>query len=229
LLPSADSTVRSTNWSGYAVTSQRHRITAVSSTFAVPAAKSSVSPRFAATWAGIGGYKTGDLIQAGTGEDSTGVPFARWYFAWYELLPRSEQPIQDCSGDSACSVKPGQRITVTIRRLGSSRWSIFIYDRGHWRWSKRVHYRSTRSSAEWILEAPTISTSQSTLAHVATAHFGPTSKYTLQGAPHAISAGHPIKILLDSAMGAREATPSALAGQGQSFNDCPYRATCSPL
>ncbi len=227
LLPSSNSTVRSTNWSGYAVTSRRHRIAAVSGTFVVPAAKSSVLPQFAATWAGIGGYKTGDLIQAGTGEDSTGRPFGRRYFAWYELLPRSEQPIQHCSGDSACTVKPGQRITINIRRLGSARWSIFIADQGNWHWSKRVRYRSTRSSAEWILEAPTIATSQSTLAHVGTAYFGPTSKYTIESGPRAISAGHPIKILLSSETGAREATPSALVS-GQAFNDCSYRTACSP-
>ncbi len=229
LLPSADSTVRSTNWSGYAVTSKRHRIAAVSGTFVVPAAKSSPRPRFAATWAGIGGYKSGDLIQGGTGEDSTGGPFGRRYFAWYELLPKSEQPVQHCSGDSACTVEPGQRITVTIRRLGTSRWSIFIADQGHWRWSKQVRYSSARSSAEWILEAPTIVSSQSMLAHVGTAQFGPTSKFTLQGAPRAISAGHPIKILLlNSGMSRREATPSALAPDGQSFNDCTYRTSCSP-
>jgi hypothetical protein len=228
LLPSSGSTVRSTNWSGYAVTSRRHLIAAVSGTFVVPAAKSSLIPRFAATWAGIGGYKTGDLIQAGTGEDSTGRPFGRRYFAWYELLPRSEQPIHQCIGDSSCAVQPGQRITVTIRRLGDARWSIFIADQGHWHWSKRVHYRSTRSSAEWILEAPTIATSQSMLAHVGTAHFGPSSKYTLRGTPRTIGAGNPVRILLKSETGTREATPSVLVSDGQAFNVCSYQTACSP-
>lgn len=228
LLPSANGTVKSTNWSGYAVTSKRHRIAAVSSTFVVPTAKSSRSPQFAASWAGIGGYKTNDLIQAGTAEDSTAGGFGRRYFAWYELLPNSERPIAHCSGDTGCTVKPGERITVAIRRLGDDRWSISIHDQGHWRWMKRVRYSSSRSSAEWILEAPTVGMAQSRLAHVETAHFGPTSRYTASGSARAIGGGNPIRILLISEdTGKREATPSGLATDRQSFNDCSYRTSCS--
>ncbi len=227
LLPSTNGTVKSTNWSGYAVTSRRHRIAAVSSKFVVPAAKSSVLPQFAATWAGIGGYKTNDLIQAGAAEDSSGGVFGRRYFAWYELLPRAEQPIGHCSGDAACTVKPGQRMTVAIRRLGSGLWKISIRDQGHWSWSKRVHYQSSRASAEWILEAPMVAMSQSMLAHVGTAHFGPTSRYTASGSTRTIAGGQPVRIVLRSTTGTREATPSGLAGDGQSFDDCSYRTACA--
>jgi hypothetical protein len=225
LLPSSNATVKSSNWSGYAVTSRRHRIAAVSSAFVVPTAKSSPIPEFAATWAGIGGYKTGDLIQAGTAEDSTGGIFGPQYFAWYELLPNPEQPIGNCRGDSACTVRPGEQISVTIRRLGSGRWQIFMNDQGHWRWTKRVHYNSSRSSAEWILEAPSINGEQSTLAHVGTVRFGPTSRYTVSGGGRAIGGGRPIKIVLVSRR-THEATPSPLAANRQSFNDCSYRRTC---
>ncbi|HEY3810520.1 MAG TPA: G1 family glutamic endopeptidase, partial [Acidimicrobiales bacterium] len=59
-LPLHGGTVDSLNWSGYAVTPSGGGITAVSSTFTVPAA-GLVPPGFAATWTGIGGYNTTDL------------------------------------------------------------------------------------------------------------------------------------------------------------------------
>ena len=57
-LPLHGGTVDSLNWSGYAVTPHTAKVTAVSSTFKVPAA-GQVPPGFAATWTGIGGYNKG--------------------------------------------------------------------------------------------------------------------------------------------------------------------------
>lgn len=44
-------------------------------------------PGFAATWTGIGGYNTSDLIQAGTAEQSapSNPLLGDQYYAWYEL------------------------------------------------------------------------------------------------------------------------------------------------
>jgi len=64
-LPLHGGTADSLNWSGYAVTPTSGGVTAVSSTFTVPSA-GLAPPGFAATWTGIGGYDTSDLIQAGT-------------------------------------------------------------------------------------------------------------------------------------------------------------------
>jgi Peptidase A4 family len=224
-LPLQGRTIHSTNWSGYAVTSKSHGITAVSGTFVVPRVTSSHAG-FAVTWAGIGGYNTQDLIQAGTGEDtnSHGL-FGKQYFAWYELLPNSEQPLHHCRGDSHCRVRPGNRIAVRIRNVGVHAWTISVTNSGHWRWSRRVHYSSSRTSAEWILEAPTVG-EQTTLAGVGTVHFGPTSRYTEGGGSHVIAHGHPVKIVLDDEIGRREATPSRLGANGESFNDCAYHNSC---
>lgn len=223
ILPLEGRTAHSRNWSGYAVTSKRHRISAVSSSFVVPKVRAGSLGTFAATWAGIGGYKTGDLIQAGAGENATSQGlFGKKYFAWYELLPKSEHPIGGCNGDLKCRVSPGNRITVTIRNVGAGSWAISMTNSGHWRWSKRVHYNSSRSSAEWILEAPAVGGGQSTLSPVGTVHFGPTSKYTV-GAAHTIADGHPVKIILTG-----EAKPSSLAPNGESFNDCAYHSGACP-
>lgn len=98
-------------------------------------------------------------------------------------------------------------------------------DAGKWSWSQDVNYTSSGSSGEWILEAPTL-VAQTTLADVGTAHFGPTSTYTAGGATHTIAEGDPTQIDLSPGV-VNEATPSALASDGQSFNDCAYAQSCA--
>jgi hypothetical protein len=226
VLPRHGGTADSLNWSGYAVTPSSSNITAVTSTFTVPSA-GLVPPGFAATWTGIGGYNTSDLIQAGTAEQSLpdNPVLGAQYYAWYELLPDSETQLTDCTGDANCTVTPGDNVTVTISQVSGNTWSIAMTDAGHWSWSKDVTYASTESSAEWILEAPTL-VAQTILAPVGTTHFGPTSTYTAGGVTHTIAEGDPTQIFLSPGV-VNEATPSALAADGQSFNDCAYAQTCA--
>ena len=225
VLPLHGGTTDSLNWSGYAVTPSSDNVTAVSSTFTVPSA-GLVPPGFAATWTGIGGYNTSDLIQAGTAEQSapSNPIVGPQYYAWYELLPASETQLTGCTGDASCTVTPGETITVNISEVSGNTWSVAMTDAGHWSWSKDLTYSSSKSSGEWILEAPTL-VAQTTLANVGTVHFGPTSSYTAGGVTHTIAAGDPTQIDLGPG-GVNEATPSALAPDGQSFNDCAYQQSC---
>src|SRR5437016_2505519 len=134
VLPTHGGTTSSLNWSGYAVT-PGSGITAVASSFTVPSA-GLVPPGFAATWTGIGGYNTSDLIQAGTAEQS--LPdnplVGAQYYAWYELLPDSETQLTNCSGDANCTVTPGDRVTVNISNVSGNTWSISLSDSGKWSW-----------------------------------------------------------------------------------------------
>jgi hypothetical protein len=226
-LPLHGGQVDSLNWSGYAVTPHHAKITAVSSTFRVPAA-GVAPPGFAATWSGIGGYKTKDLIQAGTAEQSlpSNPLVGPQYYAWYELLPNSATQLHRCRGDRKCAVKPGDHIAVRISQRSASTWKISMRDARHWSWSKFVKYRSTRSSAEWILEAPTLIAAPTPLAPVGTVRFGPISTYTSSGKKHTIARGNPTKIVLSPGGAFNEATPSALASGGEAFNDCAYAQSC---
>jgi hypothetical protein len=223
VLPLHGGTTSSLNWSGYAVTGSG--ISAVSSTFTVPSA-GLVPPGFAATWTGIGGYNTSDLIQAGTAEQSLpdNPVLGPQYYAWYELLPNSETQLTNCSGDANCTVTPGDTVSVNIHNVSGNTWSISLSDSGKWSWSQNVSYASSESSAEWILEAPTL-VAQTVLAPVGTVHFGPTSTYTDGSGTHTIAAGNPDQIDLGTGV-VNEATPSALASDGQSFNDCAYALSC---
>jgi hypothetical protein len=225
VLPLHGGTTSSLNWSGYAVTPGQG-ITAVSSTFIVPSA-GLAPPGFAATWTGIGGYSTSDLIQAGAAEQSapSNPVLGPQYYAWYELLPNSETQLTNCSGDANCTVTPGDSMTVNISHVSGNTWSISVADNGKWTWSQNVNYASSESSAEWILEAPTL-VAQTLLAPVGTVHFGPTSTYTDGTGTHTIAAGNPTQIDLGTGV-VNEATPSALASDGQSFNDCAYAQSCA--
>lgn len=226
VLPRHGGTADSLNWSGYAVTPSGGGITAVSSSFTVPSA-GLAPPGFAATWTGIGGYNTSDLIQAGASEDSapSNPLLGDQYYAWYELLPASETQITGCTGDANCTVTPGDNTTVNISQVSGDTWSIAMTDAGKWSWSQDLTYASSESSGEWILEAPTL-VAQTTLANVGTTHFGPTSTYTSGGVTHTIAEGDPTQIFLSPGE-VNEATPSALASDGESFNDCAYAQTCA--
>ena len=224
-IPLHGGTVDSLNWSGYAVTGTG--ITGVASTFTVPTA-GLIPPGFTATWAGIGGYNTSDLIQAGVGEQS--LPSAPLlgpqYNAWWETLPNTETPLTNCTGDPNCTVNPGDVITVNITNGGGNNWKISMTDANHWSWSLPVTYASSESSAEWILEAPTLAVVQTIPAPVGVAHFGPTSTFN-QGGTKTIAQGNPTMIDMGLGIGPNEATPSPLASNGQSFDVCTYSSSCT--
>jgi hypothetical protein len=227
ILPVHGGTATSTNWSGYAVTPASGGITAVTSTFTVPTG-GVIPPGFAATWAGIGGYNSSDLIQAGVAESSLpSLPeLGDQYYAWYELLPNAETQLTGCSGDANCTVTPGDAVTVHIFQIGSTEWTISVADAGHWSWTSNVSYQSSNSSAEWIHEAPTVEGLQSLLANTGTTSFGPTSTYVAGGQTLTIAQGSPTQIDLSPGL-INEATPSALAGDGQSFDVCAYAQSCA--
>jgi peptidase A4-like protein len=222
VLPVRNADTTSLNWSGYAVVGQAgHPITGVTQNWIVPTV-STLPAGFSSTWAGIGGYNTGDLIQAGTESDTAQSPFA-----WYEILPASETPITSgCTGDPTCTVRPGDAMSVTIRSTGGSGWAISMTN-PRWTWSTSLTYTSTFSSAEWILEAPTVG-AQTVLANVGTQQFvagTPGNTFTVDGVTKSIGQGSPVRIILSPGL-INEATPSALNSAGTAFNDCAYKQSC---
>ena len=148
----ATTLVASTNWSGYAV-STGGQVTHIEATWVVPTVDpSSPKPAYSSTWIGIGGYSDSSLIQAGTEQD-VGLSGNANYYAWYELLPAYEI--------SLFSVSAGDTINASITYGGSSVWTITLSDQTSGRnTSFAVSYQSTFSSADWIHEATSLCTSQ---------------------------------------------------------------------
>jgi hypothetical protein len=99
-----------------------------------------------ATWVGIGGVSGTDLIQAGTQATVSGGDVS--YEAWIEMLPQSSRTV-------SLSVSPGDSVTVTITEQSSGQWVItMVNNTTKASYERTVAYSSSRSSAEWVQEAP---------------------------------------------------------------------------
>jgi hypothetical protein len=143
----ADGQDTSRNWSGYAASGAAY--SGISGTWTVPqVAASNGASGVGATWVGIGGVKTRDLIQAGTEDSGSGRQ--NEYQAWIEMLPAASQQIP-------LAVVPGDSITVSIdeQAAETQKWQIVVSNNTSGKsYRTLVSYTSSRSSVEWIEEAP---------------------------------------------------------------------------
>src|SRR5260370_39342603 len=79
-------TVTSTNWSGYAATGSRGQFAGVSSSWTEPAAKcTGFGHQYSAFWVGLDGYSSSTVEQTGSEADCAGRTAE--YSAWYEMYP----------------------------------------------------------------------------------------------------------------------------------------------
>jgi len=167
---SVNQNLSSLDWAGYTVTSDfanpKPVVTSVSGSWIVPEVTASRQDAFSATWVGIGGQSDKTLIQTGTEQDSIdGQPV---YFAWYEALPDYSIVI------SEMSISAGDKITASISLTDSASdmWLVSIEDESTGqRFEKTVAYESSRLSAEWIVERPTINNVVGNLAQFSSVTF----------------------------------------------------------
>jgi len=222
------------NWSGYAVNApDNKKITRVQSTFVMPATNNLI-PGFAATWAGIGGLSSQDLIQAGVEEDYFPL-IGSGYYAWYEILPASETPITSGCLDGAhhasdCAVTPGDTVAIDIVESspGSNVWRVSLNDIGKWTFAKTIPYTSTHSSAEYVFESVSMFGLPLIVPSIGNSVFGPFkgtpgNTFSVNGArPTLLGNGSPISIEMQAAFVLPEAAPSAIASDHNSFTACAY-------
>ena len=140
-------TQTSGNWAGYVATAGTY--TGAGATWTIPTATPAAAAQSGdATWVGIGGMGTSDLIQAGTialTQNGSTV-----YQAWYELLPAFSTPIP-------VTVRPGDSVTASVAlQSGTGQWLIsFKNNATGAAYQTTVAYASTQASAEWIQEMAT--------------------------------------------------------------------------
>ncbi len=136
----------SLNWSGYVATSGTY--TGVGASWIIPQVSAATGAALSAdaTWVGIGGVASSDLIQAGTQtiiQNGTST-----YEAWYETLPGNSVVVP-------LAVHPGDAMTVSLNETSASEWRVSIADvTTHQTFETSVSYVSALSSAEWIQEMP---------------------------------------------------------------------------
>jgi hypothetical protein len=136
----------SRNWAGYAATGGR--FTAVSATWHVPEFAPDSPAGADAIWVGVGGVRGNDLIQAGTQETVSGHGSTQ-YQAWVEMLPQASRPVP-------LPISAGDSISVSLQEQTDSNWLIaFVNNTSGKSYQLTTRYGSSRSSAEWVVEAPT--------------------------------------------------------------------------
>jgi hypothetical protein len=152
----------SANWAGYVASPLPRagsRFKDVSGTWRVPDVTCTPGHETAsAVWVGLGGYseRSRALEQIGSDADCTRSGQAV-YSSWYELLPAGPVNLR-------LRVNPGDELAaaVRIRDLSTGR---------HFAKTKRMGVIDA-SSAEWIVEAPSVCPSASTCTALALADFG---------------------------------------------------------
>jgi Peptidase A4 family len=161
----------STNWAGYVASplpSAGSRFRDVSGSWRVPSVKCTAGHEAdSAVWVGLGGYseRSRALEQVGSDADCTRSGQAV-YYSWYELLPAApvSLKLRVRPGDElAASVTvAGQDVTLRIRDLSTG---------GRFAKTRRMGVIDA-SSAEWIVEAPSVCPNASTCAILPLADFG---------------------------------------------------------
>jgi hypothetical protein len=219
-IPKRGGSAESVNWSGYVV--QQSNVTGVDGSFTVPTVDG--TPGFSSVWAGIGGFGTSDLIQAGVEVDSlvVGAPFA-----WYEVLPNNEVPLTNCSPDPNCTVHEGDAVAVHIHQTSLNQWVVSVADSSAgWTFSVPQTYPSRRLSAEWILESPTVLGLQSILPLMHDTEFAGANTFSVGGgAPQSIASGNPTLIEMNpiaAGVPIDEGSPTPIDGTGEGFTACAY-------
>lgn len=148
----------SNNWSGYAIKStKRNTFHSIAGFWIVPRVRASKKNTYSSTWIGIDGFNNDALIQTGTEQDFiNGKPV---YYPWWEILPAPETKINR-------PVSPFDLMYANITKLSKTKWLILLVNitKG-WVFKSIKTYTGPATSAEWIMEAPTVNGKTATLAN----------------------------------------------------------------
>ena len=195
----------SSNWSGYVANGGTY--TSVTGTWIVPQVGATTTGADA-TWVGIGGVSGTDLIQAGTQATVSGGGVS--YEAWIEMLPESSRTI-------SLDVTAGDSVTVSITEQSSGQWLIAMTNNTtKSSYQRTVTYASSRSSAEWVQEAPSAGRGIIPLDDFGTVRFTDGGAVR-DGKTLGLSALGATPVAMINRAGQAIAQPSTLGADGSSF------------
>jgi hypothetical protein len=144
------------NWAGYVSKGRETRFTNVSATWVQPAVSCTGGrSTYMSSWVGLGGDTSTTLEQIGTEADCESDGQAT-YSSWFELYPRvSETP--------KLTIRPGDVVSASVTVTGRDvRLSMTNQTLGT-RFDRSLHADQLDvSSAEWIVEAPSLCLTAST-------------------------------------------------------------------
>src|SRR3989441_2038033 len=213
----ASVTSSSSNWSGYAANGGA--FTSVTATWTVPTV-SATSSGADATWVGIGGLTSNDLLQAGTQAMVDGSGTVE-YSSWIEMLPQSSRNVP-------LTVSAGDSVTVTITQQSGNDWLISIKNNTTGgTYNVTVQYRSSTTSAERVQEAPSVGRGLISLDQFGTVQFSRASAIR-DGKAMSLGALSAKAITMINGQGQAIAQPSTVASDGSSFTVARTDATSTP-
>lgn len=163
--------ITSSIWSGYVVSSDlgspQPKVTEARASWIVPNAFATSTDTYSSAWIGIGGFQPDKtLIQTGTEHDY--VNGRDFYSAWYEILPDQAIRIEEMN------ISPGDVIAASIKLVNqqTNEWRVEIKDiTKNQEFSINLNYNSSKITAEWIVERPTVNNQISSLANFGTVTF----------------------------------------------------------
>ncbi len=207
--------VVSLSWVGYVVASNfadpQAYVIEVRATWVVPKVNVSAGDGYSSAWIGIGGQFDKSLIQVGTEHDALKGEEA--YSAWYELLPDFAIKIPEID------LLAGDTVIASIALINSdiNEWKIQITDVTNGQsFSKNVIYNSTRLSAEWIVERPTVNNQISRLSDFGSITF--TDTYVnINHVTGTITSFPFSQVHMTNAQNTRLTSVSAISSDGSSF------------
>jgi Peptidase A4 family len=200
-------------------------VSAVSGSWVVPTVTGSGSgTTYSAVWVGIDGYSDATVEQLGTEQDV--VNGKAEYSAWWEMYSSGDgQPEQTIS----MTIEPGDAINASVQYLTSGthsgQFELSITDTTEnesfttYETSSAVQNPvASRSSAEWIIEAPTVGSGVAALANFGSVTFTNASA-TINGVTGPIndSAWQSQAINIATSNGTLLDTTSVLVDSGTSF------------
>ena len=200
----APTATASSNWSGYAVTGAKNSVSYVAGSWVVPTANTKTNG-YSSVWVGIDGFSSSTVEQIGT--DADVVNGSATYYAWYEMYPSPSMTI-------AMTVRPGDSITGSVTYAGNNGFTLTIKDvtESETFTKTLTAAGAARSSAEWIVEAPSSNYGVLPLANFGTVTFT-NADATINGATDPINYWQSYAINMES--GSRvEASTSALSDSG---------------
>jgi hypothetical protein len=206
--------VGSENWSGYVDSGGGAQFTGAKGSWTVPTVQAGTTGD-SSSWVGIDGTSTSDLIQAGT--DQSWSPSGPVYYAWYEMLPAVATELGP--------VSPGDHISVAITEGQPGSWTIAVDDATQGStWTEPVAYNAPGNSAEWVEEAPTLTSGNTieTLADFGSAQF---TNLAVQGPGTASATAYPVYMVNTSEQ--IIAYPDQYDASTDSFTDT-YGSTSPP-
>jgi Peptidase A4 family len=201
--------VESTNWSGYADTGSS--LSNVSASWTEPSATCGRSEQLAAFWVGIDGYSSDSVEQDGTLIECYGG--TAYQYTWWEMYPTNDIQVV---GETLAA---GDAITSAVTRSGTS-YTLTVTDSTN----PADSFTETEScsscantSAEWIAEAPSSSTSVYPLADFRswTASNASVTEGSTSGV---ISSFTDDEITMVDSAGRTKALPGSLNSSGNSFS-----------